>query len=72
MNRVAESKSCFTNILMQRIFAFRIRKGQLKFMGHVIGKESLENLTVTCHIEGKRLVDWLIDSCRLFKARKYV
>lgn len=36
------------------MLAHRIRKKQLKFLGHIIRKEGLENLTLTGHIEGKR------------------
>ena len=32
----------------------RIRKRQLEFLGHIMRKEKLENLTVTGKIEGKR------------------
>ena len=31
-----------------------IRKQQLKFLGHIMRKEGLENLTLTGQIEGKR------------------
>ena len=33
----------------------RIRKRQLEFLGHIVRKEKLENLTVTEKIEGKEV-----------------
>lgn len=40
--------------LIQRIPLPRIRKKTLKFLGHIIKKDGLENLTLTGYIEGQR------------------
>lgn len=38
----------------KRILVLKIRKRQLKFLGHLTRREGLENFTLTGHIEGKR------------------
>jgi hypothetical protein len=37
-----------------RKFMWNILSRQLRFVGHVLRKEKLEEITVTGHIEGKR------------------
>lgn len=39
---------------MKRNWTFILRKGQLKFPGHIMRKQGLENLTITGQIDGKR------------------
>lgn len=39
---------------IRRTLICSIRRRQLKFLGYIMKKEGLKNLTVTGHIEGKR------------------
>lgn len=41
-------------MIAKRTLILRMRKRQLKFLGHKMRKESLENLTLTGNIEDKR------------------
>lgn len=49
------------------MLVLRIEKKQLKFLGYIVRKEELQNLTLTGHIDSKRDRGkfWLMDGIRL-------
>ena len=50
----ATNEEVLTRAQTERRLLKTIRKTQLEFLGHVMRKEGLENLTMTGKIEGKR------------------
>ena len=48
------NEEVLTRMFTRRNLMYRVRKQQLEFLGHVMRKNSLENIIVTGKIEGKR------------------